>query len=156
MAAFVEGAGLVRAALFLIAMGSALAAAHPVLALSWAEQELVGLEQAYADALIRKDVPFLIRYYAEDWRGGDWMGFATKSTIIRILRDGSYKVKSMRLHDVRVRIKGSIAIVQGMDDEVSFASGKDVSGTWLFTDIFERRGGRWVCINSQTTQLERK
>lgn len=145
-----------RRALLLIASGALLAASVPALALPKPEQELVALEQAYADALIRKDVPFLVGYYAEDWRGGDWMGFATKSNIIRILRDGSYNVKSMRLRDVRVRIKGSIAIVQGMDDEVSSAAGKNVSGTWLFTDIFERRGGRWVCINSQTTKLERK
>lgn len=145
-----------RLALLLIATGSALAASPPALALPRPEQELVALEQAYADALIRKDVAFLARYYAEDWRGGDWMGFATKSNIIRILRDGSYNVRSMRLRDVRVRIKGSIGIVQGMDDEVSAAAGKDVSGTWLFTDIFERRAGRWVCINSHTTKLERK
>jgi ketosteroid isomerase-like protein len=145
----------VRLVMLLIAAGS-IAASRPALALPRPEQELVALEQAYANALIRKDIPFLVRYYAEDWRGGDWMGFATKSNIIRILRDGSYNVRSMRLRDVRVRIKGSIAIVQGMDDEVSAAAGKDVSGTWLFTDIFERRAGRWLCINSHTTKLERK
>ena len=144
----------VRRAIVLAA--ALMAGSAPARADGPAERELARLELAYADALVRKDVPFLVGYYADDWRGGDWMGFATKSNIIRILRDGSYNIRSMKVHDLKVRIRGGIGIVQGMDDEVSSAAGKDVSGTWLFTDIFERRAGRWVCIASHTTKLERR
>ena len=32
---------------------------------------------------------------------------------------------------------------------------QDTSGTWGFTDIFARRSGRWLCVASQTTKIER-
>jgi hypothetical protein len=62
----------------------------------------------------------------------------------------------MRLHDLGVRVIGDVGIVQGMDEEVSHFAGKDVSGTWGWTDIFQRHDGRWTCIASQTTRIERR
>ena len=120
-----------------------------------AETELVRLEQDYARALIAKDVAFLKAYYAPDWRGGDWMGFGTKTNIINMLLDRRYRVTSMKLRDLKVRLVGEIAIVQGVDEEVSAMGAQDTSGLWGFTDIFARRAGRWLCIASQTTKIER-
>jgi hypothetical protein len=133
----------------------AAAPAIAVAAPSSVEAELVALEQAYARALMSRDLGFLKSYYAPDWRGGDWMGFASKTNILNLLKSGRYTIKSMALRDVRVRLAGDVAIVQGVDDEVTSMHGKDTSGTWGWTDVFQRRGGRWVCIASQTTKLQR-
>jgi len=121
---------------------------------SAAEAELIQLEQDYAKALITKDRAFLMRYYAPDWRGGNWLGFWTKSTMLKSLLDERYVVRSMKLRDVKVRVLGDIAIVQGVDEEVTSMRGRDTSGKWAFTDIFARRNGRWVAIASQTTKIE--
>jgi hypothetical protein len=59
-----------------------------------AAQELVRLEHAYAQALMRKDRGFLMRFYASDWRGGNWMGFWTKSTMLKAVLSDRYVVKS--------------------------------------------------------------
>jgi hypothetical protein len=134
------------------AAASPAAAAPPATA---AQSELIRLEQDYARALIAKDVGFLKSYYAPDWRGGDWMGFGTKTNIINLLIDRRYRVASMKLRDVQVRLIGDVAIVQGIDEETSAMGDKDTSGIWGFTDIFARRGGRWTCIASQTTQILR-
>jgi hypothetical protein len=128
----------------------------PAAAAANAEAELIRREQDYARALINRDVAFLRDYYAPDWRGGDWNGVASKTNIINMVKAGHYVVRSMRLHSLRVRVIGDVGIVQGMDDEISSFAGKDVSGTWGFTDIFHRRNGRWVAIASQTTKIERR
>ena len=130
------------------------ALATPAMAQPRAEAELVKLEQDYARALIVKDMTFLRNFYAPDWRGGNWLGFFTKSTLLRRLQDRRYVIKSMRVRDLRVRVLGNVAIVQGVDDEVTSMSGRDTSGVWGFTDVFARRGGRWVAIASQTTEIE--
>ena len=119
-----------------------------------AEAELIKLEHDYARALMAKDMAFLRNFYAADWRGGNWLGFFTKSTLLRRLQDRRYVVKSMKLRDLRVRVLGDVAIVQGVDEEVTSMSGRDTSGVWGFTDVFARRGGRWVAIASQTTEIE--
>jgi hypothetical protein len=128
--------------------------ATPALAQSPAERELIALEHRYARALIAKDIAFLRAYYAPEWRGGNWNGFYTRSTLLQRLADRRYLVKSMRLRDVRARVIGNVGIVQGVDEEVTSMNGRDTSGLWGFTDIFERRGGRWVAIASQTTRID--
>lgn len=118
------------------------------------EAELVALERAYARALIDKDREFLMRFYAPDWRGGNWMGFWTKSRMLRSLLDDRYVVKRMDVHDLRVRVMGDVAVVQGYDDETTSMGGRDTSGRWVFTDVFERRDGRWVAVASHTSEVK--
>jgi len=126
----------------------------PVTANPREKAELIRLEQDYARALVAKDLAFLDRYYAPDWTGGDWMGIASRSTIMNLLRDRRYTVRSMKLRRLDVRIVGRIGIVQGIDEELSSMHGVDTSGRWGFTDVFEKRAGRWVAIASQTTRIE--
>jgi ketosteroid isomerase-like protein len=117
------------------------------------EAELVRLEQLYAKALIARDRAFLMRFYAPDWRGGNWMGFWSKSTMLKSVLDERYIVRSMTLRDLRVRRIGDVAIVQGVDEEVTSVDGRNTSGKWTFTDIFARRAGAWVAVASHTSEV---
>lgn len=118
------------------------------------EAELLRLEQAYAEALIAKDRAFLMRFYAPDWRGGNWMGFWSKSTMLKSVLDERYVVRSMKLRDLKVRVLGDVAIVQGVDEEVTSLDGRDTSGKWAFTDLFARRSGLWVAVASHTSEVK--
>ena len=118
------------------------------------EAELVRLEQDYAQALIGKDRAFLMRFYAPDWRGGNWMGFWSKSTMLKSVLSERYVVRSMNVRDLKVRLLGDVAIVQGVDEEVTSVDGRDTSGKWAFTDVFERRDGRWVAVASHTSEVK--
>ncbi|HEX8622589.1 MAG TPA: nuclear transport factor 2 family protein [Allosphingosinicella sp.] len=117
------------------------------------ERALIALEQAYARALIARDRAFLMRFYAPDWRGGNWMGFWSKSTMLKSVLGDRYVVKSMDLRDLKVRVLGDTAIVQGVDEEVTSLGGSDTSGKWAFTDVFARRDGQWVAIASHTSEI---
>ena len=143
---------LVAAALGVAARGS-VAAPSPT---RGAEAELIRLEHAYARALIRKDRAFLMNFYAPDWRGGNWMGFWTKSTMLQSILSNRYVVKSMKLRDLSAKIYGNVGIVQGVDEEVTSVDGRNTSGKWAFTDVFHRRNGRWVAVASHTSQIEQK
>jgi hypothetical protein len=82
------------------------------------------------------------------------MGFWTKSTMLKAVLDDRYSVRSMDLSNLTVKIAGNIGIVQGVSTEVTRVNGKDTSGRWSFTDVFEHRGGRWVAIASHTSELK--
>jgi hypothetical protein len=140
---------------------SAPAAAAPVVQAAapeaaTAERQLIDLERQYARALMTKDRAFLMNYYAPDWHGGNWMGFWTKSTMLKSILDERYVVKSMDLSDFNVRVVGNVGIVQAVDDEVTSVNGKDTSGKWSFTDVFEWRDGRWVAVASHTSEVKRR
>lgn len=118
------------------------------------EAELIRLEHAYAKALMERDREFLTRFYAPDWRGGNWMGFWSKATMIKSILDARYVVKSMKVRDLRVRVMGDVAVVQGVDEEVTSVDGRDTSGKWAFTDVFARRDGQWVAVASHTSEVK--
>lgn len=118
------------------------------------EAELIRLEHDYAKALMTKDRAFLMRFYASDWRGGNWMGFWSKSTMLKSVLNARYVVRSMTIRDLKVRLMGDVAIVQGVDEEVTSVDGKDTSGKWAFTDVFERRDGQWVAVAGHTSEVK--
>jgi hypothetical protein len=118
------------------------------------EAELIRLEHAYARALLTKDRDFLMRFYASDWRGGNWMGFWSKSTMLKSVLNERYVVKSMDVRDLKVRVIGDAAVVQGVDEEITSVDGRDTSGKWAFTDVFARRNGAWVAVASHTSEIK--
>jgi ketosteroid isomerase-like protein len=118
------------------------------------EAELIRLEHDYARALMTRDRAFLMRFYAPDWRGGNWMGFWSKSTMLKSVLEARYVIKSMKVRDLKVRVMGDVAIVQGVDEEVTTLDGKDTSGKWAFTDVFHRRDGQWVAVAGHTSEIK--
>lgn len=59
------------------------------------------------------------------------------------------------MHRAPLRFVGAdVAIVQGEDTETSTHKGKPSSGVYSWTDIFQKRNGRWVAIASQNTPAE--
>ena len=115
---------------------------------------LIRLEHDYARALMARDRAFLMRFYAPDWRGGNWMGFWSKSTMLKSVLGARYVIKRMDVRDLKVRVMGDVAIVQGVDEEVTSVDGKDTSGKWAFTDVFARRDGIWVAVAGHTSEVK--
>ena len=130
------------------------AAAEPLPRAERDEAELIALERDYARALVAKDRAFLMRFYASDWRGGNWLGFWSKSTMLKSVLNARYVIKSMQVRDLKVRVMGDVAVVQGVDEEVTSMDGRDTSGKWAFTDVFARRNGAWVAIASHTSEIK--
>jgi ketosteroid isomerase-like protein len=129
---------------------SALAADDP-------KAELIKLEADWSKASVAKDAATITRIIAPDWVGQGQDGTPnTRDKVLADMKSGKDVATSMTNHDVKVRIIGDIAIVQGADDEKSTHEGKDSSGTYTWTDVFQRRGGHWVAIASQSTPIKKK
>ena len=119
--------------------------------------ELVAMEAAWSKAVVAKDTAAVGRIVAADWTGQNAGGMrATKTQMLADLKSGADSATMMTNHDVHVRVIGDLAIVQGADDEKSMHEGKDVSGTYTWTDIFQKRAGHWVAIASQSTPVKPK
>jgi hypothetical protein len=117
------------------------------------EQELIKLEEAWSKALVAGDKAALGKMIAPDWRMQDERGTHTDRAGY-FQHFGEDKFSAMTNHDVHVRLIGSdLAIVQGLDDETSTHLGKSTSGTYSWTDIFQKRDGAWVAIASQYTPV---
>jgi len=116
----------------------------------------VDLENAWMKALIARDTASLTTIIAEDWSGlSDSPKPLPRAGEIALVKSGKLKIESATVRDVKVRVVGTIAVVQGYDDEKSSYDGKDGSGSYCWTDVFENRGGKWVAVASQVTKVKK-
>jgi hypothetical protein len=121
------------------------------------EQYIQDQEAAIGQAMIRKDIATLSKLVGDDWTIQNDSGVVgTKAGFINDIKTGTLVVSKFQLHDVRVRVIGDVAIVQGSDDEVSSYAGKDGSGTFNWLDVWEKRNGKWVSIATQLTKVTAK
>ena len=125
--------------------------------LSATQKKLVDIESAWSNAFVHKDVAVLSNTIADDWTGQNDSGKTeTKGGLIASVKSGEMAITSMTNHDLKVRVFGKIAVVQGADDEKSSYKGKDTSGTYTWMDVLELRSGKWMSVASQITKVAAK
>ncbi len=140
------------------------AAAAATIALAWggaalagpAEDELVTLEAQWTKAAMSRDFAKLASFMADDWHGQNARGATDKTEMLAKSKADKDRVSSAANHDVHARIFGELAVVQGMEDDKGIRDGKPFAETLSWTDVFQKRGGHWVAIASQTTVMKPK
>jgi ketosteroid isomerase-like protein len=123
-----------------------------------AETELKALEQQWSDAYKKGDTAVLKTVEAEEWMLIDPEGTTTtKAQDIKELGDKTFVVKESTTSDVKVRMLGDDhAAITGSAKMSGSYKGKDFSGEYRFTDIFEKRDGKWLAIMSQVTKVQKE
>jgi len=118
------------------------------------EQTLLQLENDWSQADLHKDAAALNRILAEDWIGIDFEGTVlNKTQALRGIASDAAALESTTLRNMKVRIYGDTAVITGTDTEQGEYHGKDSSGSYVWTDVFVRRNGRWQAVSSQSTKL---
>ncbi len=111
------------------------------------EQKLLDLMQDWMKAEVRADMAFLDRFIAEecvitDPAGAVW----TKAQFLGGLKSGEGEVQSFALDNMKARIYGDAAVVNGRMTAKQTFRGQDISGQYQCTDTFVRKSGRWQCV----------
>jgi ketosteroid isomerase-like protein len=118
------------------------------------EQELLKLEQQWGDALVKPDLAFLDRILAEDYLFTSPLGeVLTKAQMLAGLKSGKDIVSSVMNHEMKVRVYGDAAVVNGHSTYEETVQGKDISGEYRWTDTWIRKGGRWQCVADHASRV---
>jgi hypothetical protein len=119
-------------------------------------QELINIEADWAKAAVARDAAALNRIVAADWHGQNHHGkYYDRAAMIKETVSGSEKLTSEVNHDLHVRFLGNdFAAVHGMDNESGMMAGKKVSEVYSWLDLYEKRGGHWVAIASQSAKVK--
>jgi ketosteroid isomerase-like protein len=59
------------------------------------------------------------------------------------------KISNLKCHDVTVRVMGDFAIIHA---RTSYTLPDGRSGGGRYTDIWARRGGKWLCVAAQVAR----
>lgn len=123
------------------------------------EDELAKIEYDFAAMQITKDPGTIERVaaiMAENFRFTDPArrdSGASKAQMLRTIRSEKLIIASTDFRPFSIRVFGSTAIVEGVNTSVGTFDGKDIGGTFAWVDVFEKRGGHWMWLLSQSGQV---
>lgn len=97
---------------------------------------------------------FLDRFIAEDWFVTDPVGAVwTKAQFLEGRKSGEGVVISFVLDNMKARIYGDAAVVNGRMTAKQTFQGNDISGQYQCTDVFIRNAGRWQCVVTDLSRI---
>ena len=115
------------------------------------EKALIQMENEWGAAVSNKDPTALDRIIADDWVGRYPYAIFSKGEELEVIRSRDLRVESVASSDLKVRLFDGTAIVTGTDDDRASYKGMDISGRYLWMDVFVERNGQWRVVASQET-----
>jgi ketosteroid isomerase-like protein len=122
-----------------------------------AEQVLARLERQLIEAVRDRNLDWLERHLAEEFTlttGRPGAEVRSRREWLDVTRD-RYEIESFEFVEVEVRVYGHVAVVASRYRQKARLDDLDRSGTYLVTDVWLRRGGRWQLVTRHSTALSR-
>ena len=123
--------------------------------LNKAEQQIMALNQEWADAIVRGDVAALDRLFADDMIVTSGSGeVRNKAQEMDDLRpNADIKTYFFKTDDVRVRVYKDAAVVTGLASWRIRYQGRDIDHQRRYTSVYVKQQGRWRIVAQQLTRL---
>jgi len=124
---------------------------------SEAEEELLKIEKAFADAIVKNDLEGIERLVAGDWIIIDPNGETVdRARFLEVIKSGALTHDMMESEDFRVRVYADAAVVTAITSTKGKFMGQEFSTQERATDVFVRRDGRWQCVLTHLTRFAKK
>jgi ketosteroid isomerase-like protein len=121
------------------------------------EEELLKLEEAFAEAIVKNDPEAIGRFVADDWIIIDPDGgIVDRTRFFEVIKSGALTHEMMESEDFRVRVYGDSAVVTGVTRTKGKFMGQEFSTQERATDVFVKRDGRWQCVLTHLTRIPKK
>jgi ketosteroid isomerase-like protein len=121
------------------------------------EEELLKLEEQFAEAIIKNDPEAIERFVTDDWIiiNADG-GIIDKERFLEVITSGVLTHEMMESDDIRVRVYGDSAVVTALVRTKGKFMGQEFSTHERATDVFVKRDGKWRCVLSQLTRFTKR
>jgi ketosteroid isomerase-like protein len=121
------------------------------------EEELLKLEEEFAEAIVKNDPEAIGRLVADDWIIVDPNGeIVDRTRFFEVIKSGALTHEMMESEDFRVRVYGDSAVVTAITSTKGKFSGREFSTQERATDVFVNRNGRWQCVLTHLTRFPKK
>jgi ketosteroid isomerase-like protein len=107
------------------------------------------LNKGYVDSVQKSDVRWFDEHLAEDFLNSNPDGSIVDRAGFLAQIAKPVAIKGLRPSDVRIRILGEIAIIHA---RTTYTRPDGQPGAGRYTDIWQRRDGRWQCVAAHVTR----
>jgi ketosteroid isomerase-like protein len=122
-----------------------------------AKEELLKLEKAFAEAIVKNDLEGIGRLVTDDWIIIDPNGeIVDRERFFEVIKSGALTHDMMESEDLRVRVYGDSAVVTAVTSTKGKFMGQEFSTQERATDVFVKRDGRWQCVLTHLTRFPKK
>ncbi|MGP4012427.1 nuclear transport factor 2 family protein [Streptomyces sp. 4N124] len=116
------------------------------------EARLIRLAEDWAVAIVANDAERITGFVADEWVMVSESGVASKEEFLSLVATGELTHAAMDLETrPRVRVYGDTAVLTGRVTNTAHYQGKRYDADEWTTDVYVRRGGRWLCVLSHIT-----
>jgi len=114
------------------------------------------LELDIGNAMVAVDIDKLNQIFADDWVTiGTTSGkVVTKENLLNDFKSFHDKLEWFELGPMDVQVFGNVAVACASVKEKRTRDGKDTSGEFVWMDLLEKRGGKWVVVRSAGARLK--
>ena len=110
---------------------------------------LTGLNRDYIDSVQNGDVRRFDQILADDFVCTNPDGsFLDRAGFLRQTAQ-PVTIKDLAAHDVLIRILGDVALIHA---RTTFRRADGTAGAGRYTDVWARRGGRWLAVAAHVTR----
>ena len=121
------------------------------------EEELLTLEKAFGEAIVKNDVEGIGRIVTDDWIIIDPNGeIVDRVRFLDVIKSGALTHDIMESEDLRVRVYGDSAVVTAITSTKGKFMGQEFSTRERATDVFIKRDRRWQCVLTHLTKVAKK
>ena len=121
------------------------------------EKELLKLEKAFTEAIVKDDLESIGRIVADDWIIVDPNGeIVDRTRFFELIKSGALTHDMMESEDFRVRVYGESAVVTAITSTKGKFMGQEFITRERATDVFVKREGRWQCVLTHLTRFTTK
>lgn len=114
--------------------------------------ELVTICDDWYEAIVSNDAERIAAFMADEWVIVSESGIAPKAQFLGFVRSGELTHSAMdRAGGARVRIYGDTAVFTARVTNTAHYAGQQFDADEWTSDLFVRRGGRWLCVLTQIT-----
>ena len=117
--------------------------------------EIDRMEDAWRDALLRRDAAAISQMVAEDYIGISPSGILqTKDQLVTELHNGVMQIRSLEFSDRKVRFYGTTALVTSRADVSGATSDGDITGSYRYTHVWVRDNkGQWRIVSFEASRI---
>jgi ketosteroid isomerase-like protein len=121
------------------------------------EEELLKVEKAFAEAIIKSDLEGLADFVTDDWIIIDPNGeIVDRARFFEVIKSGALTHDTMESENFRVRVYGNSAVVTAITSTKGKFMGQEFSTRERATDVFVKSDGRWQCVLTHLTRFANK
>jgi hypothetical protein len=121
------------------------------------EEELVKMENKFAEAITKNDPETIGQLVADDWIivNADG-GIIDKERFLEVIKSGALTHEMMESDDMRVRVYCDSAVVTALTRTKGKFMEQEFSTHERSTDVFVRVDGQWRCVLTQLTAFTKR